>query len=301
MRLIACLSWYDEKPSWLAAAITSLHHAQIDHLIAVDGAYALLPEGKNASGTEQHHTIIETARALGIGLTLHIPQDRWNGDEVEKRTHMFRLAQREAEPRKDWLMIMDADQVLLTAPHDLKHQLAATKHDVASVIFTERCDPPQDQARQFDWDPETRYPIRILFRSIPGIRCHGNHYTYTTPDGRRLWGNDQDQPCEPALHIETLVIDHRTNYRPIHRHEQQYAYYKQRDTLGTERATCHRCTQPATRQVPAGWEPHDKGMAAGWVEACDQHAEQILDEGRTVIRAHGYDPDTLIPTREKVA
>jgi hypothetical protein len=102
MRLIALLSFYDEPAEALAECVQSLARAGCDHVVAVDGAYALYPEGKPMSPIEQVGTIAEA----------------WPGD--------------------DWFMVMDADQVVVEVPAGLKRTLADTPHDVAAVRFHDR-------------------------------------------------------------------------------------------------------------------------------------------------------------------
>ncbi len=93
MRLIGILSWYDERPDWLAATVASLAKAQVSHLVAVDGRYALYPDSRPSSPGVQHDAIVETCRGAGMGLTMHIPTEPWAGNEVAKRTFCFELAE----------------------------------------------------------------------------------------------------------------------------------------------------------------------------------------------------------------
>lgn len=240
MRLLALLSWYDESPLWLNATITSAA-PHIDHLIAVDGAYALYPHGQPQSRSDQACAVIETCQAAGIGLTLHRPQKRWYGNEVEKRTHMFRLAEVEATPDEDWYLVLDADEVIHKAPHDLRQQLAATGHDVAEVTFWERGDPYRNPDRlkyesQVALPADFHYKVRILFRAIPGLRCDTTHYKYVTGDGRKLWGYPGTS-MQDALNLGDglFVIEHRTHYRPKQRHEDAQTYYARREQAGIEK------------------------------------------------------------------
>jgi hypothetical protein len=187
-RIIGLTSWYEESGVWLAAMATSAAKV-CDHLVAVDGAYALYPDSRPQSGSEQAAIIQEAAKATGMGSTIHTPSERWFGNEVEKRTFMFHLAEAVSEP-DDWFIILDADETIVEAPNSLKDRLAAADEDVGEVMFWERKDLEQEPeegnaARQFDYPPESRFPVRILFRAIRGIHCAGNHYTYRTPDGAR--------------------------------------------------------------------------------------------------------------------
>lgn len=305
MKLIGLLSWYDENPAWLSSSIISFAQAGMDHLVAVDGAYALLPGGKAASGFEQHEAILETCRTLGIGLTLHVPDQPWEGNEVEKRTFLFRLGQRFARARKDWFVVIDADEVVVKAPNDLKALLKnAEDYDAATVTFIERrpkTKKAEELAAKFKWEEESRFPIRIIFRTIPGIKCEGNHYTYVTPDGRTLWGNETVKGIAPALDLKGLfVVDHRTNFRSLSRADRQKDYYKTRDKYGIELGTCSRCASPAVEVVPEGWEPHPDGLAAGWSPVCALHKLDVEAEGRAIVKRLGYTPEDMTLTHRKV-
>lgn len=225
MRILGILSWYDEQPSWLAAAVASMCRAGMSHIIAVDGAYALYPDGIRhpRSGTEQHQAIMDVCQAMQTGLTLHSPSDAYHGNETEKRSLGFKLAEQVAEDG-DWYFLMDADQVITTA-HAIHRSLAETDCDVAEALFYERGADQEVNGMRALW------PVRCIFRAIPGLRVAGKHYSYITPDGRDLWG---DPPYEPAC--STMVeVEHRTRWRSPLRKQAQDAYYKRRDELGVER------------------------------------------------------------------
>lgn len=244
-RNIALLAFWDESPLWLGATITSLA-PHVDHVIACDGRYALYHADGVFSRADQACAIVETCQAAGLGLTLHRPNHVWFGNEVEKRDYMFRLAELEAEPNVDWLMVVDADILIHQAPHDLRQQLAETEHDVAEVSVWERSDPYRNPAR-LEHESKVALPqdfyskVRFMFRAIPGLSCAGAHYCYRTPDGRYLWGAPcadeppYDQHAAPTLDLSPLMkVEHRTHYRPLQRHEDAQAYYRRRDAAGVE-------------------------------------------------------------------
>lgn len=238
-RIFGQLSFFDESPLWLGATITSLA-PHIDHLIAVDGAYALYPDGQAQSRSDQACAIVETCQAAGLGLTLHRPQTVWYGNEVEKRNHMFRLAELEATP-EDWYWVIDADCVIYRCPADLHDQLANTDLNVAEVTIWERGDPYRNPARlQYEstvaLPADFYYKMRMLFRALPGIHCDTAHYMYRTADGHRLWGYPGTE-LEEALDLSNglVQVEHRTHYRPLQRHENQDTYYKRREQAGIEK------------------------------------------------------------------
>ncbi|MCC6743415.1 MAG: hypothetical protein IT175_06105 [Acidobacteria bacterium] len=238
MKIIGCLSWYDESPSWLAATVTAAAKA-CDHMIAVDGAYALFPEAQAASSTEQHEAIQEAALAAGLGLTMHVPADVWRGNEVEKRSFMFSLALTVATPHEDWIFVLDADDVVRQVPPDFRERLAATELHVGGVTLAERHDPERwkDAARMMEvqntWE---QLGFRKLFRALPGLRVEGTHWTFLAdgPDGPvYLWALEAFGPEEREDFCD-LIVEHRSHQRPKRRQAQAQAYYHTRDAMAIE-------------------------------------------------------------------
>lgn len=232
-RVIGLLAFFDESPLWLGATITSIA-PHINHLVAVDGRYALYPHDAYLSRQDQAEAIVEICQAAKIGLTLHRPSQAWMGNEVEKRSHMFRLGELEAEPNHDWYFVIDADEVVDRCPYNLCVELADTEYDVAEVRIWERGDPYRNPARleheqQVALPQDSSFPTPALFRAIPGLHVEGMHARYVLPDGRRLWDAKDPQAAEPTLMLSELILDHRTNYRPKQRHEDGQAYYKLRE------------------------------------------------------------------------
>jgi hypothetical protein len=220
VRVIGLLSWYEEPAPWLAECVAGL--AKIcDHLIAVDGPYALFPGAtrKPASGSEQADTIARAAAGAGIGCTIHVPREPWWGNEVAKREYMFRLAMTMARPGVDWLLRVDADEVFTQVPADTKKILGETDLDVAEVTMWERD------------DLDSQFPLRVLFRALPGIRIQQAHYVVTAPglDGgtRVLVGNDTVHRAEPALSLWDVRLEHRTRQRSAVRRALKEQYYAQ--------------------------------------------------------------------------
>jgi hypothetical protein len=109
--------FYDEPVPELVACIKGLHDAGVTELVAVDGAYALYPDGQPASDPNQHAAIVLACRRLGMGCTLHVPARVWAGNEVEKRTFLFKLGWTVAE-EGDWFWVQDADMVPVEVPDD---------------------------------------------------------------------------------------------------------------------------------------------------------------------------------------
>lgn len=216
VRIIGLLSWYEEPASWLAQCVAAAAHL-CDHLIAVDGPYAMFPGAttKPASGTEQAEVITHTAAGAGIGCTIHAPRQPWWGNEVEKRAYTFKLGMTMAEPG-DWFLVFDADEVLVTNPVDVRKKLAETEHDVAEVMIWER------------GEQESRTPHRRLFRALPGITYQDAHYVVTVPTStglKILSGNHSIHTIEPAQELWDTRLEHRKQNRSAHRKQQKADYY----------------------------------------------------------------------------
>jgi hypothetical protein len=279
MRIIALLAWYRENPGWLRDSILALQKIPVDHLIAIDGAYSLFPDGEPRSTLAEYEAIITAATQTGIGLTLHTPQTTWQGNECEKRSKLFELADQEATPHEDWFLVIDADEIITSVPADLRAQLAHTDRDVAQVTFTE----PHPTLKRRD------YPIPILFRAIPGIQVQGNHFTYKTPDGRYLWGNATTDTLEPRLDLtESFWLEHLTHYRHHDRTLAAGAYYENRDEQTAETFQCgHQdCQQTAKHPLPVHWHPNDGGYVAEWIWACRTHRTLLANRGRYELAQH---------------
>lgn len=232
--IVGLLAWYDESPSWLSATVAAAARV-CDRLVAVDGAYAAFPGGRARSESGQAEAIREVCHALDIGLTLHTPRHVWAGGQVEKRSLMFRLALTVCEPGVDWLIVVDADEVVTDVPADVRARLADTGLDVAGVTMVQRYDPEAwpEMVRVIDVEPGSMMlNHRKLFRAVEGLHVDGCHYCYRAGDGRVLWGPGE----EPAADMNDLVVLHRKMHRPLARKRKQETFYRLRAELGLERA-----------------------------------------------------------------
>jgi hypothetical protein len=224
MQIVALMSWYDEPPQALRAMIGSLTTVPVSRLVALDGAYRLYPDGQNRSSSLQHAAIIQACQHHGIELTNETPATVWHGNEIEKRNRLFELAEQVTGP-DDWYMVIDADEQVLTAPQDTSSRLAGSPFDVAGITLREPGHPLGTIV--FDTFP-------MFFRAIPGIRCHQDHFTYRTPDGRNLWGDAKRTRLEPRLDLTDLVVEHRNQLRHPDRRRAAVTYYDRRDEAGIE-------------------------------------------------------------------
>lgn len=223
--IVGLLSFYNESPAMLAACSRSLA-PMIDHLIAVDGPYALYPDSSPTSPADQASTIRDVCQAHGIGVTIHQPPHPWAGNEIEKRTFMFRLAET-ITSEDDWYYIADADEQVTHLHADPRTELASTHLDAAEVTYwwhrPQR--PPSDLP--FATPLREQQGITKFFRAIRGLRCDGTHYRYVTPDGRILWNGSS--PCEPTHDLRAIRVQHRNQERDLWRQQEAADYYKRRD------------------------------------------------------------------------
>ena len=72
MKVVALISWWEESPAWLAATVSSAAKL-CDHVVAVDGAYALMPAGTARSEPTQAEVVLRTCDALSLFFCLNEP------------------------------------------------------------------------------------------------------------------------------------------------------------------------------------------------------------------------------------
>lgn len=218
MRVFACLAWYDEHPDHLYEMARSVSPL-CDGIVAVDGAYALFPNGKASSSPEQHDALRGACTDHHMALSLYVPDEPWQGNEVEKRAFMFQYANQNATPMRDWFLIVDGDMLLdegVDAPK-ARELLGETTCDVAQVTFGELA------YGSTDGTTVSRTHFRSLFRAIPGLTVEGMHWLYVVPceDGSRrfMWhGVKCVAEPEPA---EDLTAQVRLLHRPFIRERER--------------------------------------------------------------------------------
>lgn len=304
MRVFMLLNFYEESASWLAATISSAK-GLVDHVVAIDGRYMLFPDGEAQSRSDQATTIVEIAQSCGMGLTLHRKNELWIGNEVEKRTHLFKLALLDAT-EDDWLFVLDADEVVTRCPGDTRKRLEETDLHAAYVTAWTREDqhdnPKKERAaQQFNWEQKSTFPVRKFFRALPGLHCERNHYTYVAGDGTKVWGNTTYEGHDvcPTLDITDFRVEHKTGFRSQHRRQAAKDYYQRRDQLAVESSyICGHCKRevPTTRSIPCDWKPHPEGLSSGWIDLCVVCANWQDRKNRADIMALGYDPAKVLFT-----
>lgn len=231
MKVVGCLAFYDESPLWLAASVQGAAKL-CDHVVAVDGAYALYPRGRAWSTPEQAHAITEAAHAAGIGCTVHHPDSVWMGNQIEKRSLMFRLAAQITEP-SDWVFVFDADDLVTTVPPDTRNKLKDAEEDVAVYTLWWTQDMHQTpaleaaaQAASYPHESANRYH-RGLFRALPGLRVQDAHYHYVAERNGEtvcLRGHPDIHTLEPFLNLTSLRVQHRQPQRTRQRLDTAAAY-----------------------------------------------------------------------------
>lgn len=285
MQLYGLLCFYDEPPNVLISCLRGLERAGVKHVIAVDGAYRLYPEGANTSHPNQHAALDLACMHMNMGLTLHVPEQVWEGNEVQKRTKMFDLAWAVAE-EGDWFFVMDADQEIKEVPDDFHDRLKISGRDVAETYFVDTMALAADHK---DWPPY--FTVRNLFRAQP-IHLDTNHISYGTADGRWLWG-DASRTVEPCLDMTDLLIEHHPDKRPDERQKAKLAYYSQREEQRIERGNCALCQKKAARHVATKWRLTKIGPVGDWVEACETCATKLDKRGRYELIQLGVNPDQV--------
>ena len=239
MKVVALISWWEESPSWLAATVSSAAKL-CDHVVAVDGAYALMPGGTARSEPVQAETILRTCDALDIGCTIVRPKDVWFGNEVDKRTFCFAECRNVVTPGEDWIIVLDGDDVLTDVPEQTRTKLELTDKDVAEITLWDRETWIKDEtaaaAQTIELSPHALQVQRRIYRAADEITVVGAHYCYRARQGEKTswyWGTN-DHGLTPALQLHDVRIEHRTKHRDLWRKRQAKDYYERRNALKIE-------------------------------------------------------------------
>jgi hypothetical protein len=221
VKLVAIMSFFDERPSWLTAAVSSLAKANVDHLIAVDGPYALYPDSmrRHRSNLNQLEAIVAAAHGINIGLTLHVPTMAWLENEVGKRNFLFDLGRTAVDMcESDWFFIIDSDEEVERGA-GVKEVLMDSVEDVAYYRLLEEDGTPN--------------AIRGLLRWHPELCLTVTHYGFRHgQDGQLLW----DGGGLPAANATSeLILRHHQRDPMSERFKNKWAYYHARDEHQIER------------------------------------------------------------------
>jgi hypothetical protein len=211
----------------LAATVASFAKL-CDHVVAVDGAFFAYPEGRAASGGEQGESIQAAARAAGLGLTLHVPQTVWMGNEPQKRSCYAKLVNALATPYVDWMLVLDGDEELSEVSPLARRDLEATDLNAAQAGFW-----TTDELR-------TWYgPTRRLYRVLPEMSYGDSHYSlsgYRENVHKKVWldgrGAQYGEPLEPALDMTTQIrVEHKHHLRRKERTDKADVFMNLRPSL----------------------------------------------------------------------
>lgn len=285
MRVIALLSFYDEPIHFLTDCIEALGAAGADHVVALDGRYALYPGEFHVSHPNQWAAIHLSAAKARMGCTLSVPERAWEGNEVEKRTALWQLGWSVAQ-EGDWFWVQDADQVVTEYPDNWRQQLEETDYLAAEVRMVDTVVPPGNEHLPRD------FQLRSFFKATPGLYNRQNHYTVVKPDGTVLWGEDQ----VTALYLPKMVVEHRSQERGHSRLAAKMTYYTERDAQRIELGPCmwDGCAEDAVRKVAKDWRRDpDYGVVGTWVEGCEKHATRWEYMGRHELAQLGANPETV--------
>lgn len=275
--ILALLSYYDEKDSWLKDIVRSLHHIGAEKLVALDGAYALYPGGKASSPVSNHRALAKACDRAGVDLTHVAPTCPWQGNEVEKRTRLFQLAET-VSTTDDWFVVIDADSPIVSA-EGFQETISNTTSVVGTLTVQER--KPDGQVD--DIKP------RAVFKAQRDIRVVGQHFDYKCGD-QTLWGNYGVNEVEGF--DSGIVMEHRTLERRPDRRAASLAYYDTRDELGIEFGACAWCETVTPSTIPFQWHK------AGWIRAkranvCDACRPQRERESLAQLAEHGISLSSL--------
>ena len=235
MKLIACISWFYESPAWLAATVASA--ARIcDHVVAVDGRYALFGHDLAFSPVQEAETIMEAAEGAGIALTLHRPTEPFWGNEIEKRNLLFSLAKCHATEMEDWLIVLDGDSYIVEHSPMVRESLEKTDALCASYAAEEYMpEPEMAVARMMDLASVNRTPITCIYRVIPDLAYEHTHHSISgTIAGEKVWVWGHPEAVDPLNLSQILVVRHRNHLRTEERRRQAAAYYHDREEYKIE-------------------------------------------------------------------
>ncbi len=269
--IVALLSYFREPDSFLKQMVKSLPKVGVEKLIALDGAYARFPGGTAHSPRSNRRVLEKACESASVDLWHVAPDDVWAGDEVEKRSVLFTLAESITTP-DDWYFVVDGDEQVTDVDGDIPSLLNGTDLLAAQVML---------------WGDEGAQPLRMFFKAERGLRPRGTHFTYTLPDGRVVWGG-YGQETEEALTLPVRVL-HKTLDRSAKRRQASLAYYAQRDKALVEDGPCAFCGTLTAHVIPYEWRPSEKGITAQRALCCKACLKERLRESVLQAAKFGID------------
>jgi hypothetical protein len=230
VNVVGYMIYWDEQPHWLSTCVSGFARV-CDSIVAVDGAYALLPGGKPRSHPDQAYAIQDACEAEGVGCVIHRPQHVWYGNEVEKRQQALSLA---GTLNPDWVWVFDSDYLVvrLDNPAHVRSLLERTEANVAAYTVVDSHD-----------DGDSTSKDRAVFRWTPDLRYGPAHYHVSgTFGGAEEWlrGPDKDPrfahlaaPVEDLL--DNVVVRHRNKSRSADRARVAAGFASLRDSMEVEK------------------------------------------------------------------
>ena len=222
--ILAMLSFHDEDHNLLRAALESAGRAGVSMILAVPGPYALYPHRHVEPTSSELNAIFAAGRDFDMEVDLLAPRI-WEGNEVAKRQSMLQRALELTQPH-DWLLVLDADYLIIRVPTDLEHRLDPA-YDVASAKFVEHFDQ-----QGVAIESPLRQPIYCLHRARRDLHMGTNHYTYVTGRGQTSIIRHTSMPCLNLY--DEMTVEHRRHLRAKVKLDAQASYYEQRDVLRVE-------------------------------------------------------------------
>lgn len=291
--LSCALVWYDEPPEALYRCVRSAG-LLADHLVAVDGPYALFPHEDPVSASEQYDAIRDAA--ADAGMSVHIePGKVWEGNQTEKRTRALQLVEAHAQTFVDWFFVLDADEYIESADRaGLLDALAGTKaNNAAWEVITN--DGPGFSFNAFDFPGEQRAKPR-LFRVLKDLKVRESHNLYQgqNSSGHFVCVNGMNMaphynllPSEPIDVRHLVSVRHDVLNRSDERSELKKQYYHDRAGAGIDVPFAQKQDLQKLMAVEAALV-HEFRMAI----TAKKPAERITDIARE-LRRRGIDPAQL--------
>jgi hypothetical protein len=219
VKLVAALAWYAEPIAFLDRCIRSLE-GLVDHIIAVDGPWALFPYDSDAiTSAEEWVAIREAADAIGVRHSVHAPAHPWDS-QVHKRDMMMRWASEHG----DWILVIDGDEYVAHAePEKVRAELSAV--DETCVIGEVQIKNLHRGGQIPGYHPDGGL-ARRLYRSGTTVDIVHTGYFH---NGQPLYRG------EPTVDLrEHLILEHDICNRGWLRNDQSIAYREARERSGVE-------------------------------------------------------------------
>lgn len=211
-RIVAACSWFDEPEDQLREMVLSLEGI-VDHLVCLDGAYKHFPHDFPTSPMSQHDAIAEAAKDAGITVT--VLAGREFGNQMEKRTELLRAACEHGMLYQDYILLMDADEVVTDVDMNLVHEFMDAGIDTVDVTLDTM--PPADKSAE---------------RGLLGIQP-STASTWHSGRGRaRIFRMLKDMTVGPVHHWTYTGIDENGSLLSIKGHGNKMIRRAKRGTIG---------------------------------------------------------------------